>query len=58
MALYLTMWGLGLERVGEAWLVRDVVKGVRHKLRRQPRHTFSEPGVGYRVPKGERAGKP
>ena len=45
----------GPERVGEAWLVRDVVKRLRRKLRdsaADPRYIFTEPRVGYRMPKG------
>jgi len=42
----------GPERVGEAWLVRDVVKRVRQKLddpATDPRYIFTEPRVGYRM---------
>ncbi len=42
----------GPERVGEAWLVRDVVKRVRQKLgdpAAGPRYILTEPRVGYRM---------
>ena len=42
----------GPERVGEAWLVRDVVKRVRHKLgdsAGSPKYILTEPRVGYRM---------
>ena len=42
----------GPERVGEAWLVRDVVKRVRQKLgdsAGDPRYILTEPRVGYRM---------
>ena len=44
----------GPHRVGEAWLVRDVVKRLRRKLgddADHPRYLFTEPRVGYRMPK-------
>ena len=40
----------GPERVGEPWLVRDVVKRLRRKLgddARNPTYIFTEPRVGY-----------
>ena len=46
----------GPERVGEAWLVRDVVKRLRRKLgddADKPTYIFTEPRVGYRMAKGE-----
>ena len=46
----------GPERVGEAWLVRNVVKLLRHKLgddADNPRHIVTEPRVGYRMAAGE-----
>lgn len=42
----------GLERVGESWLVRDVVKRLRRKLgdvAGSPRYIITEPRVGYRM---------
>ncbi len=42
----------GPERLGEAWLVRDVVKRVRRKLgdsAANPRYIITEPRVGYRM---------
>ena len=48
----------GPERVGEAWLVRDVVKRLRRKLgddAGSPRYIFTKPRVGYRMPKGKAA---
>ena len=42
----------GPERVGEAWLVRDVVKRIRHKLgdpAGSPKYIRTEPRVGYRM---------
>ena len=42
----------GPERVGEAWLVRDVVKRVRQKLgdsAASPKYILTEPRVGYRL---------
>ncbi len=50
------LWGP--ERVGEHWLVRDVVKRLRRKLgddAGSPRYIFTEPRVGYRMVKGETA---
>ena len=42
----------GPERVGEGWLVRDVVKRLRRKLgddAANPRYIVTEPRVGYRI---------
>ena len=42
----------GPERVGESWLVRDVVKRIRRKLgdsASSPKYVFTEPRVGYRM---------
>ena len=42
----------GPERVGDPWLVRDVIKRLRHKLgdsAESPKHIFTEPRVGYRM---------
>ena len=49
----------GPERVGEAWLVRDVVKRVRQKLgdsAGSPKYIITEPRVGYRMASGNTAG--
>ena len=46
----------GPERVGESWLVRNVVKRLRRKLgddADDPRYIFTEPRVGYRMAMGE-----
>ena len=46
----------GPERVGESWLVRDVVKRLRRKLEDaadNPRYVITEPRVGYRMAVGE-----
>ena len=46
----------GPERVGEAWLVRNVVKLLRRKLGDDvgsPRYIITEPRVGYRMAVGE-----
>ena len=46
----------GLERTGEPWLVREVVKRLRRKLgddADNPAYIFTEPRVGYRMAKGE-----
>ena len=53
----------GPERVGEPWLVRDVVKRLRRKLgddARSPRYILTEHRVGYRMAatEAERAGPP
>ena len=48
----------GPERVGEGWLVRNVVKRLRRKLgdaASNPRYIITEPRVGYRLAMGERA---
>ena len=45
----------GPERMGEAWLVREVVMRLRGKLgdaAADPRYIFTEPRVGYRMPAG------
>ena len=45
----------GPERVGEGWLLRNVVKKLRRKLgdnAADPRHIFTEPRVGYRMASG------
>ena len=42
----------GPERVGETWLLRDVVKRLRRKLgdsAAKPKHIITEPRVGYRM---------
>ncbi len=44
----------GPDRVGDTWLVRDIVKRLRRKLgdnARKPTYVHTELGVGYRVPK-------
>ena len=46
----------GPERVGEAWLVRTVVKRLRRKLgddASRPKYILTEPRVGYRMAEGE-----
>ncbi len=53
-ALLHRVWGP--ERVGEPWLVRDVVKRLRRKLgddAGSPSYIFTEPRVGYRMPPGQ-----
>ena len=53
-ALLQRVWGP--ERVGESWLVRDVVKRLRRKLgdaAGNPRFVITEPRVGYRMAAGE-----
>ncbi len=45
-----------LQRVCEAWLVRNVVKRLRRKLgddASNPRYIITEPRVGYRMPNGD-----
>ena len=45
----------GPERVGEPWLVRDVVKRLRRKMgddADNPAFIFTEPRVGYRMARG------
>ena len=49
----------GLERIGEPWLVREVVKRLRRKLgddANSPAYIFTEPRVGYRMAEGEAPG--
>ncbi len=49
----------GPERVGESWLVRNVVKRLRRKLgddADDPRYILTEPRVGYRMATGETGG--
>ena len=49
------VWGPG--RSGEPWLVRNLVKRLRVKLAdaaANPAYIFTEPRVGYRMPKAER----
>ena len=46
----------GPEHVGEGWLVRNVVKRLRRKLRDDadsPRYIVTEPRVGYRMAPGD-----
>ena len=46
----------GLEKVGEPWLVRDMVRRIRRKLgddAADPRHIITEPRVGYRMATGK-----
>ena len=53
-ALLHRVWGP--ERMGEAWLVRDVVKRLRRKLgdsAESPDYIFTEPRVGYYMPAGQ-----
>ena len=53
-ALLHRVWGP--ERVGEPWLVRDVIKRLRRKLgdsANNPTYIFTEPRVGYRMPTGQ-----
>ena len=45
----------GPERVGDGWLVRDLVKRLRRKLgddAAAPRYIINEPRVGYRLAEG------
>ncbi len=52
------VWDPG--RVGEAWLVRNVVKLLRRKLgddAADPRYIFTEPRVGYRMAVGKVPGQ-
>ena len=47
----------GPEKVGEGWLLRNVVNRLRRKLgddAQNPRYIFTEPRVGYRMAEGER----
>ena len=49
----------GLERTGEPWLVREVVKRLRRKLgddANSPAYIFTEPRVGYRMAESEGQG--
>jgi len=46
----------GPDRVGQPWLVRDVIKRLRRKLgdnADNPKYIFTEPRVGYRLARGE-----
>ena len=48
----------GPERLGKGWLLRNVVKKLRRKLRdsaTNPRYIVTEPRVGYRMAVGEMA---
>ncbi len=48
------VWGPG--RAGEPWLIRNMIKRLRSKLNDDadnPTYIFTEPRVGYRMPKGE-----
>ena len=50
----------GPERVGEAWLLRNMVKRLRRKLgddAADPRYIITEPRVGYRMASGEGSGE-
>ncbi len=50
----------GPERVGESWLLRDVVKRLRRKLgdaADNPTYIFTEPRVGYRMARPGQASK-
>ena len=50
----------GPERVGEGWLLRDVVKRLRRKLgddARNPRYILTETRVGYQMAKNETEGQ-
>ena len=50
----------GPQRTGEPWLVREVVKRLRRKLgddADNPAYIFTEPRVGYRMPRGETPGQ-
>ncbi len=45
----------GPEKVGEPWLVRDMVRRLRRKLgddAEAPRYIITEPRVGYRMARG------
>ena len=53
-ALLHRVWGP--ERLGEPWLVRDVIKRLRRKLgdsAESPDYIFTEPRVGYRMATGQ-----
>ena len=46
----------GPEKVGEPWLLRNMVKRLRRKLgddAADPRFIFTQPRVGYRMATGE-----
>ena len=46
----------GPERVGEVWLLRDVVKKLRRKLgddAANPRYIVTKPRAGYRMAAGQ-----
>ncbi len=50
----------GPEKVGEPWLVRDMVRRLRGKLgddADNPKYIFTEPRVGYRMRKGGVGGR-
>ena len=50
----------GPEKVGEPWLVRDMVRRLRRKLgddADSPRYIFTEPRVGYRMLVGKGSGE-
>ncbi len=50
----------GPEKVGEPWLVRDMVRRLRRKLgddADNPRYILTEPRVGYQMAQGEDKGK-
>ena len=49
----------GPEKVGEPWLVRDMVRRLRGKLgddADNPRHIITEPRVGYRMASSQTQG--
>ena len=49
----------GPEKVGEPWLLRDMVRRLRRKLgddADSPRYILTEPRVGYRMEAGEKGG--
>ena len=49
----------GPEHSGQPWVVRTFVKNLRRKLGDDadtPTYIFTEPRVGYRMPKGEEQG--
>ena len=57
----LLQWVWGAERKGEPWLVRNVVKRLRHKLgddASNPAYILTEPRVGYRMVKSEPRDEP
>ncbi|MCY4558636.1 MAG: response regulator transcription factor, partial [Chloroflexi bacterium] len=56
--LLVRIWGP--ERMGEPWLVREVVKRLRGKLSdaaADPKYIFTEPRLGYRMPAGGAPGQ-